>query len=220
MSSRAGGAIPDFTRFQAAVFDLDGTLVHSEPAWQRAKLQVAEAHGRAVSAAMLDAFVGRSLADFVAELLGGDVGPETRARAAAEIERIAALELSRAVEPVPMAAEFARGLHAAGLRLAVCSSSPRHLIGAALRGLGLEAEVGVIVSAADLPRGKPDALPYRATLDGLGLAAEEVCAFEDSLPGARSAFHAGLWTVAVGPDCTVPAFGFCQLQVPDFAALL
>jgi sugar-phosphatase len=220
MRARAGGAIPDFTRFSAAVFDLDGTLVHSEPAWQRAKRQVAEAHGLAVSAATLDAFVGRSLADFVAEILGARVGPEARARAAAEIERIAALELSRTARPVPMAAEFARSLHAAGLRLAVCSSSPRHLIGTALRGLGLEAEVGVVVSAADLPRGKPDALPYRATLEGLGLEAAQVCAFEDSLPGARSAVEAGLWTAAIGPDCTGPAFGFCQLQAPSFVALL
>ena len=78
----------------------------------------------------------------------------------------------------------------------------------------------MVVSAADLPRGKPDALPYRATLEGLGLEAAQVCAFEDSLPGARSAVEAGLWTVAVGPDCMGPAFGFCQLQAPSFMALL
>lgn len=220
MSVRTGGVIPDFTRFGAAVFDLDGTLVHSEPAWQQAKRQVAEAHGRAVSAATLDAFVGRCLAEFVAEILGGDVLPEVRASAAVEIERIATLELSRGVEPVPMAVEFARGLHVAGVRLAVCSSSSRYLIGSALRGLGLESEVGVIVSAADLPRGKPDALPYRTVVEGLGLEAAEVVAFEDSLPGARSAFDAGLWTVAVGPGCAGPAFGFCHMQASSFAALL
>ena len=58
-------ALVDLARFAAAVFDLDGTLVDSEPAWEKAKLAVAQQHGRSITRAQLDASVGRSMDELV-----------------------------------------------------------------------------------------------------------------------------------------------------------
>ena len=45
----------------AVLFDLDGTLVDSEPAWEKAKRIVADRHGRPITQAQMDASVGRSM---------------------------------------------------------------------------------------------------------------------------------------------------------------
>lgn len=46
----------------------------------------------------------------------------------------------------------------------------------------------------ELPRGKPDPLPYLTGLERLGGIAERALAFEDSLSGIRAASAAGIFT--------------------------
>lgn len=55
----------DFTRFKAAIFDLDGSLVHSENAWKAAKIIVLAHYGLVLSRPVLDAHVGRGLGDCI-----------------------------------------------------------------------------------------------------------------------------------------------------------
>ena len=57
----------DLTRYRAAIFDLDGTLVHSEHVWEKAKIEVTARYGKRPSRELLDAHVGRGLKDFLDE---------------------------------------------------------------------------------------------------------------------------------------------------------
>ena len=68
--------------------------------------------------------------------------------------------------------------------------------------------------------GKPDPLPFLTTLDRLGLAARDAFAIEDSVPGARAATGAGLFTLAIGAGCTAPAYDFCHHQAENYAGLI
>lgn len=208
----------NLTRFRAAIFDLDGTLVHSEPAWEAAKRVVMARLGVEVPQATYDAFVGRGLRGFLTEVLGNDLTDTRRAELANEIGAEADVLLPLLRQPVPGAAQSVIRLVDLGLRIAVCSSSPRRHIVAALAHLGLEGRVGVIVSGADLPRGKPDPLPYLETLRLLHLGPVEAFAVEDALPGVISAHAAGLAVVGIGPQAMQPGFAaYCRVQVPDFA---
>lgn len=220
MSPPMGNAIFDPAGFRAAIFDLDGTLVHSEPAWEEAKIIVARRYGATPSRALLDAYVGRGLAGFLDDLFGTRLPAHTHRKLGDEIGAEADHLLPRMREPVPGAAAFLQHLHRQGLRIAVCSSSPRRHILAALDHLGLLDAVEAIVSGAELPRGKPDPLPFVTTLALLDLPARRVFAVEDSLPGARSAHGAGLVTLAIGPGCTSrPEFGFCAHRAETYADL-
>ncbi|SPH16796.1 2-deoxyglucose-6-phosphate phosphatase [Defluviimonas aquaemixtae] len=205
--------------FRAAIFDLDGTLVHSEHVWEKAKIEVTARYGKKPSRALLDAYVGRGLKDFLDELFGMPLTPEMRRAIGDQIGAEADLWLDRLREPIPDARDWLIGLAEAGLRIAVCSSSPRRHIEGAIEMLDLRHVVELSVSGAELPVGKPDPLPYTTTLGALGLTAPDAFAVEDSLPGARAANAAGLLTVAVGPGCTGPAFKFCHLRAERFADL-
>ncbi len=209
----------DFSRFRAAIFDLDGTLVHSEHAWEAAKIEVLGQHGHVPSRALLDAYVGRGLAGFLDEFFGPSLAPDRRRDIGNEIGAAADRLLPGMREAVPGASELLCNLHDAGLRIAICSSSPRRHIESAIDMLGIASRVETIVSAAELPRGKPDPLPFSATLEALDLTPRQACAFEDSLPGATSAFAAGLEVLAIGKGCTGPDFAFCHFRAEDFAEL-
>lgn len=68
----------DISPCRAAIFDLDGTLVHSEPAWELAERRVLAAQGRTLPQESSDAFVGRGLRGFLAV----EFAPLCRARLA------------------------------------------------------------------------------------------------------------------------------------------
>lgn len=210
----------DLTPFRAAIFDLDGTLVLSEPAWEAAKRRVLGRLGVEVPQAVLDAYVGRGLRGFLNQVLGPDLTEQRRTALADEIGAEADVLLPLMRQPIPGAAQSVIRLADRGFRIAICSSSPRRHIHAALAQLGLTDRVGVIVSGADLPRGKPDPLPYLETLRLLDLGQAEAFAVEDALPGAISAHAAGLAVVGIGPISLGPGFAeYCRVRVPDFASL-
>jgi HAD superfamily hydrolase (TIGR01509 family) len=209
----------NLTRYRAAIFDLDGTLVHSEPAWEEAKRRVLGRLGVEVPQETYDAYVGRGLRGFLTEVLGADLTDAQRTSLANEIGAEADILLPLLRQPIPGAASSVRRLVAAGVRIAVCSSSPRRHIHAALDQLGLGDHVRAIVSGADLPRGKPDPLPYLETLRLLDLDPAEVFAVEDALPGVISAHAAGLKVIAIGEESGKPGFAdYCSIRIPDYAS--
>ena len=69
--------------------------------------------------------------------------------------------------------------------------------GEILQPLGLHGAFGPLIHPQDAEEDKPAALPDERALEELGLAAEEVVAFEDSVTGARSAVEAGIRTVGI-----------------------
>jgi sugar-phosphatase len=204
--------------YTAAIFDLDGTLVVSEPAWEEAKRRVLARLGVRISQDVYDAFVGRGLRGFLNEVLGSELSDSRRTELANQIGAEADILLPDLRQPVPGAAESVLRLIGAGLHVAVCSSSPRRHIVAALDQLGLSEQIGVIVSGADLPRGKPDPLPYLETLKQMRLDPKAAFAVEDALPGAKSAYAAGLMVIGIDPGLALPALSdFCRYRVTDYA---
>jgi sugar-phosphatase len=204
---------------KAAIFDLDGTLVHSEPAWEEAKRRVLHSIGISVPQSTYDAFVGRGLRGFLGHVLGPDLSEPRRTELADRIGAEADVLLPALRQPVPGAAQSVSRLAGLGLRIAVCYSSPRRHIDAALEQLGVAPLVKVIVSGANLPRGKPDPLPYLEVLRLLRLDPDQAFAVEDALPGAQSAHAAGLEVIGIGPVALSPAFlPLSRFRVADFKA--
>lgn len=203
--------------YKAAIFDLDGTLVLSEAAWEEAKRRVLARLGVQVPQSVYDAFVGRGLRGFLSQVLGPDLSENRRTELANQIGAEADILLPQLREPVPGAVGSVQRLVNAGLDIAVCSSSPHRHIVAALDQLGLSGCVRILVSGADLPRGKPDPLPYVETLRRLKLGPNAAFAVEDALPGAMSAHAAGLTVIGIGSGATRPDLsGICRYRVNTF----
>ncbi len=173
------------------MFDLDGTLVDSDPihlvAWQEALRPYgftvdADEYRRRISGRLNPAIV----ADYLPAL-----GPEEARRFAAHKEALFR-EASSALRPITGLLDLVERARSGGLQLALVTNAPaenmHHLLGV----LGLDDAFDVRVLADELPAGKPDPLPYRRALELLRITADQGFAFEDSLSGVLSARGAGL----------------------------
>jgi beta-phosphoglucomutase len=102
-----------------------------------------------------------------------------------------------ALEPTPGVAALLDWADAKGIGVAVVTNAPRANAEMMLKGLGLDRRIGTVVLGEELPRAKPDPLPYATALERLGAGADHALAFEDSLPGIRSASGAGVATYGI-----------------------
>lgn len=187
--------------FQAVLFDMDGTLVDTEPLWQQAeRLLMARfevewtPEDQALCLGGSATRVTRYMADRVAETGAERPDPEELVRDFGEV-MLSQLR-SDPPDPRPGSAELLAQVAATGLPTALVSSSPRPLMTAVLDAIG-DQWFDVTVSADDVPRHKPDPMPYLAAAEMLGVDCARCVAIEDSPPGCESATRAGAFLIAV-----------------------
>lgn len=206
----------------AAVFDLDGLLVDSEPLWHRAELAVFAAHGVPLTPELVRSTKGRYVGE-VARHWYAVYGWDGPGPAAVAAEIVDAVDHLLATEGTlkPGAAGAVDACARRGLRLAVASSSPLRLIRRALERAGMLDAFEVLHSAEAEPAGKPDPAVYRTTAVRLGVDPRRCVALEDSLAGVASARGAGMACVAVpeGPVGDGAAWATADLVLGSLAEL-
>jgi HAD superfamily hydrolase (TIGR01509 family) len=205
--------------FRAVAWDIDGTLIDSEPLHQRGLLAASLAFGADISDLGPDPFRGVHARDIWKAL-------QPRFRPDASFETwIAAMEAyyvehAGELEPVPGALEAMRALEVMGVAQACVSNSGRTIVDANLKALGVAELIAFSLSINDVSRGKPDPEPFRETARRLGAKPEATVAVEDSNPGARSARAAGLFVVGYAPDGTAfPGADRSVAKIMDVVAL-
>ncbi|WP_069884064.1 HAD family hydrolase [Streptomyces luteocolor] len=182
----------------SVIFDLDGTLVDSEPNYYEAsRALLAEHAGREYTWADNEQYVGISSHETLA-LWRREYGIEaTVDELLADLDR-RYLALARAETPVyPEMRKLVERLHDAGVPMAVASGSSRAAIAAILAGTGLDAQLTTFVSAEEVPRGKPAPDVFLAAAELLGAEPKDCVVFEDAAPGAEAARAAGMRCVAI-----------------------
>lgn len=183
-------------RFDAAIFDLDGTLVQSEHLHRQSWIEPLAELGIAIDEdAYLRDFAGKPGMLIIRDHVGLD-GEE----ALALYERVTEGYWQLAVEAEPTAGliDFLDCLGT--LPKAVCTSAQHESAHRMLDLLELTARFDAIVTATDVTRGKPDPEPFRLAAERLSVDPADCIAFEDSANGLRSAHAAGMTVVGVGPD--------------------
>ena len=188
-------------RFRAAVFDLDGVLVDTEPGWRRAETELLRRHGDAYTDADAAVSLGSPVDVVVARyatrlgLVGSDV-----ARLRGDLMELARAEYAE-VTLLPGARELVRALHGR-IPLGVASNTPRELVLRAIDVSGLRDSFDVVVTAESVARPKPAPDLYLAACTRLGVDPAEAVAIEDSTPGIEAAHRAGMAVIAIpgAPD--------------------
>jgi HAD superfamily hydrolase (TIGR01509 family) len=202
----------------ALLFDLDGTMVDTDPLHIAAWNSVLAPQGRQIDTA----FYRNSVMGFATGAVTGALFPSysTTQRAAMADAKEQAFR-SQVGDLVPTAGLPAVLNWAASLSLptAVVTNAPRDNALLLLRGLGLAARFPVLVIGEELARGKPDPLPYLTAMQQLGVDADQALAFEDSLSGVRAAVAAGVETIGLTTALTHDALraAGATAAVPDFA---
>jgi HAD superfamily hydrolase (TIGR01509 family) len=183
---------------RAVVWDIDGTLIDSEPAHHAALMQVSARYGAPV-AEDDPRFLGMAMEN-VFDVLAPHY-PAGLSRQA-WLDEIVAVYVSLAARLPPLrgAREAVQALKRAGVPQACVSNSVRRIVDANLAALALGDAFAFAIARDDVARGKPDPEPYALACRRLGVAPTEALAVEDSDVGAASARAAGLQVLRVDPQ--------------------
>jgi phosphoglycolate phosphatase len=189
-------------RFNAALFDLDGTLLDTVIDISRAANRMLETLGRpAVSTEDVGRYIGKGIPVLVHRVLTDDLNGKAEAalfeRALALFETFYAEESGRAAVLYPNAIEGLRRLQQADIRLACVTNKASRYTHDLLEQAGLAAFFPVIVSGDTLPVKKPDPRPVLHACTQLGVAPAEAVMIGDSANDVQAGRSAGLYVIAV-----------------------
>ncbi|CAM5708560.1 HAD superfamily hydrolase (TIGR01509 family) OS=Streptomyces violarus OX=67380 GN=FHS41_004970 PE=4 SV=1 [Streptomyces violarus] len=195
----------------SVIFDLDGTLVDSEPNYYEAGRQTLAEHGvRDFGWTDHERYVGISTQETVADWI-------ERYGLRASVEELFTaknrryLELARSsTRAYPEMRKFVELLAAEGVPMAVASGSSPEAIEAVLTGTGLDAHLRTVVSADEVAHGKPAPDVFLEAVRRLGADPAACVVLEDAAPGAAAAHAAGMRCVAL-------PYVAAQADAPEFA---
>ncbi|MBI1220575.1 MAG: HAD-IA family hydrolase [Rhodobacteraceae bacterium] len=189
------------SRFAAAIFDLDGTLLDTERPIVDTALSILAARGHPVTRAFLLSLVGIDVIEGNRRL-AAHLGPEVDVDSfTAEWNTAARAAMADGIALKPGVAALLDTLAQQGLPRAVATNSATQ---AAQRKLGLAGlshhfDAAHVVGYDAVARPKPAADVYLMAAARLGVAPSACVAFEDSAPGVAAALAAGMTVVHV-PD--------------------
>jgi HAD superfamily hydrolase (TIGR01509 family) len=199
----------------SVIFDLDGTLVDSEPNYFEAGRQTLAGQGITdFTWADHEQYVGISTQETLALW-------KQRYGLTAPLDTLLAeknrryLELARAATHVyPEMRKFVELLAAEGVPMAVASGSSPAAIEAILAGTGLASHLTSVVSADEVAHGKPAPDVFLEAARRLGVTPADCVVMEDAAPGAVAAHAAGMRCIAipyVAAQADDPAFATAGL---------
>lgn len=189
-------------RFAATIFDMDGTLVDTEPihrrAWMSVLPELGVTIGEAEYAATFSGRPGREIARLRLHASEAEA-PVVVDRVMARFWQIAADGL----RPMPGVVAFLDSL--GDLPLAVATSNRRVDALRTLSAIGLLDRFRAVVTVDDVTRGKPHPEPFLCAAAELGVRSADCVAFEDSANGLLSARAAGMFCVGIASSTTALA---------------
>jgi HAD superfamily hydrolase (TIGR01509 family) len=198
---------PDLTGVEAVLLDMDGTVVDSDAAVERAWITWSREHGIDPAAALAIAH-GSPSERTVRRLLPGL--PDAEVATAAQHQLDLQYDDLSDVVAAPGAHELVAALDRAGLPWAVVTSADVRLARARLDAAGIAPPV--LVTVDDIRTGKPDPEGYLLAATRLGVAPAACLVVEDAEVGVAAGRAAGMRTAGLKG---VPA----DLQLPDLGEL-
>lgn len=207
----------------AAIFDMDGLLIDSEPLWDRAELDVMASLGVDISRrSELPDTLGLRI-DMVVELWYAHqpwAGPSR--------QEVTDLIISRAISLVeenrpllPGAREAIALCKAQGLKVGLASASPLHMLEKVLEMFDLRSSFDALASAEKLPYSKPHPQVYMDCAAKLGVDTLACVALEDSVNGMVASKAARMRSIVVPAEEGQhdPRFALADAKLTSLAEL-
>jgi len=179
----------------AVIFDMDGVLVDSEPAWEQARKSLFLEHGLDYPPEITQTLMGMNSKEWSRYLRERGI-PLSEKEIVEEVLKRVAASLKEDLRLLPGAVQAVRTL-AERWALAIGSSADREIITLVLDLADIRDAFGVIVSSAEVPHGKPAPDTYLRAAELLRVPAERCAVIEDSANGIRAGHAAGARTIAV-----------------------
>ena len=186
----------------AVLWDMDGTLVDTEPYWMAAETDLVHSYG------------GTWTMDDAVQLVGSGLWHSARVLQShgvtlSEDEIIALMTdrvLDRIAEEVPWrpgSRELLMELNDLGIQCGMVTMSIRRMALGVVDSLGFDG-FAAVVAGDDVTHSKPHPEPYELGAAALGVNVADCVALEDSAPGIASAVAAGAVVIGVPLHVPVP----------------
>ncbi len=181
----------------ALLFDIDGTLTDTDPI-----------HIRAFNVMLADFGMSITHEEYFRRVMGFTITPRSCGISSRRLARrsIVGWRTSRRrrsarcrlrSEATPGLLALMDHADALGVPMAAVTNAPLPNAELMLTALGVKHRFRTVVIGDELPRGKPDPLPYLVAGERLGVSCADCIAFEDSRSGMRSASGSGAYAIGV-----------------------
>ncbi|MFD9901853.1 HAD family hydrolase [Mesorhizobium sp. UC22_110] len=193
---------------KAVFWDMDGTLVDSEPLHDAALVSAMRSVGLEAPADLHERVLGKTAA-FVYDMMRDEFGLTLPFDEWIALKYDYYMANVAGLQPRPGAIEIYQELRALGVPQAVVSNSDRLIVDANLGAVGLSHAGMKTVSRNDVREGKPHPEPFLRAAWLFGVDPGEAVAIDDSVTGAMSGLAAGMKTIfwperpMPGPDGAV-----------------
>nr|WP_262000925.1 HAD family phosphatase [Microbacterium sp. Mcb102] len=180
----------------AVLWDMDGTLVDTEPYWMAAETALVESFGGSWSHEDALQLVGSGLLDSAVILQGAGVTMEAQAIVDHLTDAVQDSLRTSGVPFRPGARELLRDLRSAGIPTGLVTMSLRRMALSVVDLIDFEA-FDLVVAGDDVDNPKPHPEPYLQAAALLDVDIADVIVIEDSPTGVRAGLAAGALTLAV-----------------------
>jgi len=181
----------------AAIFDLDGVIVDSEPLHYLSEKEMLSKRGVNLRSSDVKDIVGRTEMEGMQYLKDRFRLKDSAEQLYEEKQRIYKRMLRNAVKPRPGLFKLLNDLGDKGMTLAIASSAPRENVDIVLNALGIEDKFRAVVSGDDVERGKPSPDIFLLAAERIGIEPKNCLVIEDAQNGVEAAKHAGMTCIVV-----------------------
>lgn len=201
------------------IFDMDGVIVHSNPAHKKAIQAFCKIHNQDVSQSFLEnRLYGRTNKEWIPELFG-DISAERLKKLANQKEQMFRdnfMPKDNIVEGIHKFLEILRGNN---IPMAVATSAPGENADFILSQLSITDYFDAILDSSHVTTGKPDPEVYIKASKALGMKPESCIVFEDSVSGVEAGRKAGARVVGVMTTHTKEELAPCSMVIKNFENL-
>lgn len=205
--------------FKAIFWDMDGTLVDSEPLWGIATYELSERIGRRLTPELREQTVGGSFPRTL-EICAAHAGVELRAeeyplQRRIMFDRMAGL-LAENLKANPGVTDFLVDLQSNGIPMLVTTNTERELATPSIAAVGKHFFLDS-VAGDEVPRPKPAPDMYLEAARRVGAEPAECLVFEDSPAGMTAAVSAGCRVIGLAETGPKGMISLAEIHGrPDF----
>lgn len=187
---------PDFSQFEAAIFDLDGTLADSNTIWEKLDRIILEKYDVAADDDFITELAAMTYCE-AADAMRKKGIPITEEEFTDEVNALALIEYANNIGLKPYAVQLLHRLKDKGLKLVLATASPKELYEPLLKRFDAYKLFDGFITTDEIGKSKEFTDIYLKAAEISGFPISKCIIFEDTFTAVKTAAQTGAFVCAV-----------------------